>query len=78
MYSEKDKVLEIINDVGNIVKELIKEGKENLNKEITLIKETNVLKLLSEFLNNDLMGIVECDEENYCYHSTNRFILWSD
>ena len=71
LYSDKERVFNLINKLIEMVAGIIKENKVNelvMNDEIIQIKETKIFELLRNFLDSNFMDEVECDEENYCYH----------
>ena len=71
LYSENAKVNEEINNMAILAREITKDEKieeQAVEGKIIPLKETKIHELLRYFLDNDLMNVVECDEENYCYH----------
>ncbi|MCX6741926.1 MAG: DEAD/DEAH box helicase family protein [Candidatus Pacearchaeota archaeon] len=58
------KITQITNEILNSQK--IKEMAET--EEIFNIKETPIFNLLEYFLEKEFLDLVECDEENYCFH----------
>lgn len=71
LYSDKERVFNLINKLIELVAEIIKDKKVNeclMNGEIIQVKETKIFELLRNFLDSNFMDEVECDEENYCYH----------
>lgn len=71
LFPEDGKTSKIIDELINLTKDILKDKKIGeciLNEEILPIKDTKILDLLKYFLDSDIMGYVECDEENYCYN----------
>jgi len=71
LYSEKERIMDSINEIEMISSEMMRNSKvqENItNGEIILLKQTPLMELMKLFLDNDIMNSVECDESNYCYH----------
>ncbi|HUS49744.1 MAG TPA: helicase C-terminal domain-containing protein [Candidatus Paceibacterota bacterium] len=71
LFGEDEKTGKIINELIDLTRDILNNKKIQesiLNEEIIHIKDTKILHLLKYFLNSDFMGVVECDEENYCYY----------
>lgn len=73
LYTENNKINKIIEELIELTNEFLKDKdkeieKHILNDDIIHIKNSEILDLLRHFLDSNLMNIVECDEENYCYH----------
>ncbi len=72
LFAEHKSAQKLIDELIQLSSEMIKDRKIELmalKEEIFPIKETKIYGLLKKFIDNDLMGSVECDEENYCYHA---------
>jgi Rad3-related DNA helicase len=71
LFSKNEKTMDMINQIGILSSELMKNPKVQANiktGDIIPLKDTPLIELLRLFLDHDLMDSVECDENNYCYH----------
>ncbi|MFH1248714.1 MAG: helicase C-terminal domain-containing protein [archaeon] len=71
LFSENEKTRKTIISLIHLVEDILRDnaiGSMNLG-EIIPIKDTKLLDVLKNFLDNNLMEEVECDEENYSYHA---------
>jgi len=65
-----EKTQEIVEKISSLTQTLLRDKKiigSISNDKIVRLEETEILLLLKLFLDSDLMNLVECDEENYCY-----------